>query len=171
MSHLKRSWAPRGRTPRARTSLDHRQRINALGAVVLTPRGHQVRLHCTLRRCNLASQQVIAFLAKVLQCERGPLMVVWDQAPIHGRRKLEAVVAQHPRLHIVEFPSYAPELNPTEFVWALVHDAVANTAIADMALLDRKLRRELRRISRSPRLLRGCIEGSGLRFDAREKRH
>ena len=130
-----------------------------------------MHLHFALRRCNLASKQVIGFLAQVLQREPGPLVVVWDQAPIHGRRKVDAFVAQHPRLHIVEFPTYAPELNPTEFVWALVHDALANTAIADITMLERKLRRELCRIRRSRRLLRGCIDGSGLRFDAKKKRH
>jgi transposase len=33
--------------------------------------------------------------------------------------------AQYCRLHVHEFPSYAPELNPDELVWAYTQHALA----------------------------------------------
>ena len=55
-------------------------------------------------------------------------MLVWDKYPIHRRCTVKDFLAQHPRLHVYEFPTSAPELNPTEFVSVQISEATAGTA-------------------------------------------
>ncbi|WP_227646046.1 transposase, partial [Klebsiella pneumoniae] len=40
---LKRTWAPRGQTPEVRTSLNHHQRVNIIGALLITPSRRKVK--------------------------------------------------------------------------------------------------------------------------------
>jgi transposase len=164
VSPLGRSWAPRGCTPVVRTSLNHRQRINAIGALVLSPRDRRIRLHTRLHDCNLSSMQIIEFLCSLLQKESGEIVLVWDNAPIHSRKKIALFLAEHPRLHVYEFPAYAPELNPVEYVWTEIHRALTNTGSQSLAELRLSLNRALRRIRCLSRLMRACIKASGLRF-------
>jgi transposase len=45
------------------------------------------------------------------------LYVVQDNWPVHKHPQVQAFVAQHPRLHLLFLPTYAPRLNPAEKVW------------------------------------------------------
>ncbi|MFE5301785.1 hypothetical protein [Streptomyces sp. NPDC056632] len=56
-------------------------------------------------------------------------------------------------------------LNPVEAVWSLVRRAMANTAFGTPDDLDRKLRRELRRIQLRPHLIEGCLNATDLTID------
>ncbi|MFB7868021.1 hypothetical protein ACFC1V_39855, partial [Streptomyces sp. NPDC056069] len=56
-------------------------------------------------------------------------------------------------------------LQTVEAVWSLVRGAMANTAFDTPDDLDRKLRRELRRIQLRPRLTDGCLSSTGLVID------
>jgi hypothetical protein len=114
VSPLKRTWAPRGQTPTIRTSLDHNERLNLIGALCVTPAQRRIKLHIQSHRKSISGEQVIVFLRHLLQSIRGPIVLVWDKHPIHGRRTVKAFLAQHPRLHVYPFPTSAPELNPTE---------------------------------------------------------
>jgi hypothetical protein len=53
---------------------------------------------------------------------------VWDKHPIHRRRKVKEFLAHYPRMHVYEFPTSTPELNPTEFVWTQLSEYTASTA-------------------------------------------
>ena len=97
---------------------NHKQRLNVIGAVQLTPGGQRVHLHVQTFRHSLKGEQVLAFLKRLLAQVRGPLVLVWDNAAIHVRRLVVDFIADHPRVSLVRLPSYAPELNPVELVWA-----------------------------------------------------
>ncbi|MCY0923602.1 transposase [Streptomyces sp. H27-G5] len=87
---------------------------------------------------------------------------VWENFNTHlttGRKLYEA---EHDWLTTVRLPAYAPDLNPVEAVWSLVRGAMANTAFETSDDLDRKLRRELRRIQLQPRLVDGCLTATCL---------
>jgi hypothetical protein len=60
-------------------------------------------------------------------------------------------------LRIEHFPSYAPELNPDEGVWALAKRDLANGRPEDIEELVKDLIHSIDRIQRSPAKLRGCI--------------
>jgi transposase len=85
-------------------------------------------LHLQSYTIPLSGEQVVLFLEHLLQCIPGPIVMVWDKHPIHGRAKVKDFLARHPRLHVYDFPTAAPELNPTEFVWTQVTDYTAGSA-------------------------------------------
>jgi len=105
---------------------------------------------------------VIRFLKHLLRVVPGPIVMVWDKHTIHRRRKVKAFLARHRRIHVYEFPTAAPELNPTEFVWTQVSAYTANTAPHDMTELRANVRAAVARTRHSPKRLWACIAASEL---------
>lgn len=92
----------------------------------------------------------------------GPLVLLWDRGTIHRRKEVQQFLLSHPRLHVHEFPAYAPELNPAEYVWNQTDRALSNSAPEDLAELKGMLRNSVRRIRSSRKLLWSCIYASDL---------
>jgi transposase len=116
-----------------------------------------------LHRENITGLEVVAFLRHLRRHLRGVIVLLWDGSPIHRRRIVSDYLAQHQgRLHAYRLPAYAPELNPDEFVWTQAKRALANYTPQTQAQLDAAVRRSLRRLRRSQRLLRSCIQASDL---------
>jgi putative transposase len=168
---LKRTWAPRGHTPKIRTSIQHNQRINTIAALLVTPGERKIRLRAKSYECNLTGDQVIDFLQHLLQHVRGPIVLVWDKAPIHQRKKVQEFLAQHPRVHVYNFPTSAPELNPVEFVWTQMEDYLASRAPRDIKQLRTLIRAALHRTRTSQSRLWSCIYASGLPWKRKIMRH
>ena len=157
VSPLKGPWAPRGQTPVIRTQISHHQRVNAIGALLVTPGGLRLRLFSRLQRKNVNGKHVVAFLKKLLHSIKGPIVWVWDNHPMHGRKLVKAFIAQHPRLHVYHFPSYAPELNPVEGVWAQAKEYTAGSAPHHIRELHHNVYAAVKRTANSPRRLRACF--------------
>ncbi len=83
----------------------------------------------------------------------------------HLAAGLKRYEAEHDWLTTVRLPPDAPDLNPVEAVWSLGRRAMANTAFTTPHDLDRKLRRELRRIQLRPHLIDGCLTATDLTID------
>ena len=61
------------------------------------------------------------------------------------------------------FPSYAPDLNPTEYAWNwLKSNPLANLACLDLATLSARTRQHGRSLQRQPRLLRSFLHHAPL---------
>ena len=105
---------------------------------------------------------MIVFLKHLLCSLRGPVVLVWDHAPIHRRQAVQAFLAQHSRLHTYDFPTYAPELNPVEFVWTQTDEYLAGRAPLRIGELLTTLRTALARLRRSPARLWACVYASDL---------
>ena len=162
VSPLKGTWAPRGQTPVIRTQISHHQRINALGALLVTPGGRCLRLFSRLQRKNINGKHVLAFLKKLLRTLKGQIVLVWDNHPIHVRKLVKAFIAQQPRLHVFYFPSYAPELNPVEGVWTQAKESTAGSAPHHLQELHRNVYAAIKRTADSPQRLRACFRISKL---------
>jgi putative transposase len=162
VSALKHTWAPQGQTPVIRTQISHHQRVNALGALLVTPGGRCLRLLSRLQRKNINGKHVVAFLKKLLGAIKGQIALVWDNHPIHVRKLVKAFITQHPRLHVFYFPAYAPELNPVEGVWTQAKEATAGSAPHHVQELHRNVYAVLKHIANSPRRLRACFRISKL---------
>ena len=162
VSPLKRTWAPRGHTPTIRTSIDHHQRINLLGAVCLSPAGRRLCLRVRSFWRTLRGEEVIIFLTQLLAAIRGPIVLVWDQHPIHKRRAVQAFLESHPRIHLYTLPTGAPELNPSEYVWTQISEYTASTAPRTAAELGQYVRAGIARTRRSQSRLQACLTASGL---------
>jgi transposase len=88
--------------------------------------------------------------------------MVWDKHPIHRRRKVQDWLARHPRIHVYEFPTSAPELNPTELVWTQISESTASTAPHNGAELRANVNAGIARTRRSQSRLWACIFASDL---------
>ena len=131
-------------------------------ALCVTAGGRVIKLITRAHRRSLRGEEVIAFLKTLLARFAGPLILIWDQHPIHQRKHVQAFIAQHPRLHVYELPTSAPELNPVEWVWQQVDDMLANTAPRDRHELRRNVMTAVARVKRSPRRMRAGFAGARL---------
>lgn len=166
MSPLKRSWSPRGKTPVIHTNITHHARINVIGALAITPGGKRVRLVTQSHRHSVTGDEIRAFLKQLLQTIRGPIVLVWDNAPIHTRKSVGEFIAAHSRLIVLNFPSYAPELNPVEFVWTQLSEFLAGRAPMHVTELARLVHSGLQRTRASAKRMRACLRGTPLRWPA-----
>ena len=71
------------------------------------------------------------------------LVLVWDGAPAHRATALKAPE----RISLVGVPAYTPELNPSERVWPLVKEGVANRAHESLDELEQKVCARCQKIS------------------------
>ena len=66
----------------------------------------------------------------------------------------QSVAAQKGRIHVEYLPAYAPELNPTEYIWGHAkHHKLPNACPKDFAELEHGARRALRNMRRRPTLI------------------
>ncbi len=124
--------------------------------------GKCLGLYFRFHTINITGVEVIGFLRHLLRHLRGPMVLLWDGGTIHRRVIVRDFLCKHKRLHAHRFPSYAPELNPDEFVWTKAKHALSNGAPPDIAALGTRLRRSIHRIRVSQRLLWSCIHASDL---------
>jgi putative transposase len=111
---------------------------------------------------NFTARHVAAFLRGLLRHLRGHVILLWDQGAIHRGPAIAAVQRAYPRLHIEEFPAYAPELNPVEPLWNDFKSHTANSLPRDTRDIRRSLQANTRRVRRSQAKLRSFILASEL---------
>lgn len=126
----RRTWSTRGVTPLV-TLAANWEKLSTIGAI--TSGGHFFQ-HTTSGA--IRSGDVIQFLQHLLRHVQGELVVVLDNAGIHRAKAVQAFVGLHERLSVVYLPPYAPELNPTELVWAYVkRNVLGNFCAGCVALI------------------------------------
>ena len=162
VSPLKRTWSRRGQTPVTCTSIDHHDRLNILGVLLVSPKGKKIRLSIKSYWYNLTGEEVIDFLKQILRLVRGAVVLVWDRHPIHKRRTVQDFIQAHKRLIVFEFPVAAPELNPAEFIWTQTTEYIAGTAPHDKYELQANVFAGIARIRISQKRLFACLQGSKL---------
>ena len=81
--------------------------------------------------------------------------LIWDRLQAHRNKAVAAYLAQH-NIDVVLLPSYSPQLNPTEWLWAnLKGRELANFCAEDISGAEREARRGMRRLRRRRSLMRG----------------
>ena len=160
---IMRSWSPKGQTPLIRIAGGWRK-ISAISAISATPKRRRVNLFLQFHpQKNIRTQQVIQFFRHLLRHIPGTIILLWDNIQTHKAKILKEFLAVHRgRIHHHHFPGYAPELNPDEFVWSQMKRRVANHPPHDLPELQIVLTKERRRLQRSQRLMRSCIQASEL---------
>jgi transposase len=81
--------------------------------------------------------------AKEYAVEGKRLVLVWDGAPAHRSLKLKIPE----RITLLRTPAYTPELNPSERVWPLVKEGVANASHETLDELEDKVCSRCRQIT------------------------
>lgn len=114
-------WAPRGQPPIVRCD-PGRAKTSFYGALNLHTGQETVMEAATLNATTTEQylQQVLATYPDQ------PLLLLWDRAPWHRGAAIRELLAAHPRLELVEFPTAAPDLNPQEHVWKAARRAVSH---------------------------------------------
>jgi transposase len=154
-----RTYAPVGQTPILRGWWT-REHLSAISA--LSPEG-RLYFHCQDRAIN--SDDVVALLEHLLREVPGPMVVIWDGAPIHRSHTIRKFLANGAarRLHLERLPAYAPELNPGEGLWQQLKGVeLRNVCCCDIPHLRGELRDAVKRVRRKLRILTGCFLGAGL---------
>jgi transposase len=90
------------------------------------------------------------------------ILLIWDGLPAHRALKVQNYIkTQKEWLRIERFPSYAPELNPIEYLWSSMKKKHLGNLTADLSILGKELKKCKRKI-RDPELLRGFLNASKL---------
>lgn len=160
---VRRSWAPRGRTPVLYQRGRSREKVSCIAALSVSPRRQRVGLYFSLRpNANVTIPWLIEFLRDLANHLRRPMLLVWDRLPGHRARRVQQSLRRRDITGVL-LPPYAPELNPVETLWAyLKQNPLANWAPPDALTLARVARRRTRRIKRARHLLRAFLRSTPL---------
>jgi transposase len=163
---VRRTLAPRGKTPILKTPGGHREKVSVTAALTISPRRHHLGLYWqTFPKSFVNSARSAEFLRYLLRHLPGAVIVVWDGGPMHKGEPIRQVLADFPRLSLERLPPYAPDLNPVEYLWShLKYSRMANFAPDDVFQLDTVLNTHLHHTRLSPSPLRGFLKASGLPF-------
>jgi DDE superfamily endonuclease len=161
---LRRTWAPQGHTPALRQRTRQHKKVSAIASLCIPP--HRNSVHCVFRLYpdqNIDGERVIGFLRALLRHLSGPIVLLWDSLKAHRARLTTRFVEQQARLHLVILPSYAPELNPVEYLWCNSKmGPMANFAALKLEILTQVTRRTLSSIQHQPDRLRRLLAHSPL---------
>jgi transposase len=162
---VRRTLAPRGQTP-VLDAWDRRDRIAAISSLSVSPKARRLNLHFDLLpdNANVRAADVVDYLRLLRRSLPGPITLVWDRNRIHSRSKaVRAYLAGRPEIRVEDFPGYAPELNPDEYVWGWSkYGRLANLAADDTGLLRDYVIEELVDLKFHPNLLASFIEETNL---------
>jgi putative transposase len=137
-------------------------RLSALAALTVSPKRQPRGLYLRFQPRHFQALAVAACLRARLRHRRGPIIGLWDRGSMHRGPTIEAVCQAHPRLHLAEFPAYAPELTPTEQGWNDCKGRMAHSLRRDTWDLRRRLAANTRRVRHSQAKLRAFIQSSKL---------
>jgi transposase len=74
---------------------------------------------------NTNAETSVAFLQRLRETHRGPLIVIWDNAPAHRGDAMRTYLATPDlKLRLVALPGYSPDFNPDEAIWDWVREEV-----------------------------------------------
>lgn len=117
---ITRQWGVKGQQPTVLADTAHRQRVTLFGAVnwktgeltgAVADRGNRG----TFR----------AFLDQILEAyPNKKILLVLDNVRFHHAKDIQAFLVTEPRLEFLFLPAYSPELNPQEWVWRQLRQAV-----------------------------------------------
>ena len=149
------TYAPRGHTPILREwyTREHLSMIAAVSA--------QGQLYGQVRARAFDAVAVTEFLRHFLRVVAGPVLVIWDGAPIHRSKIVKAFLQTeaNERLELEPLPGYAPDLNPLDCgVWHwLKNVALANVCATDLAELKHELHAATVRLRRKPSIIKASF--------------
>jgi hypothetical protein len=133
------------------------------GAISCTAHGNKPKEYARIADRPVRTNDVARFVRDLKRHEQRPLVIIMDRLAAH--RSAARALEGEPGIRIEWFPAYAPELNPQEYVWSSVKTRdLGNLRAEGMEEVDRHVRRGMRRMQRSPDVLRGCLKASTL-FD------
>lgn len=160
---VRRTWAPVGQTPVLSTHF-HWERLNVIGTLVCRPDGSEADLLLSMQPDSVTGETILDYLRSLHRHVEGPIVLLWDHLTAHHRREVSAYLAENTSWLTVEWmPTYAPELNPVEYVWSSAKASpTANSRPDTLDEIERSLKRFRKRVASDRELLKGYLTASGL---------
>jgi len=161
---VRRTLAPKGRTPKLLVRGRRRQKVSVIAALTLSPIRRRLGLYFrTIVNGSFKGATVAEFLRHLLRHIRGRIILIWDRWSGHRGPDVRAVLADHPRLQIEPLPTYAPQLNPVEHLWShLKWSQLCNFGPDTAEELNDAIGPALRLTAKQRSILLGCWRGARL---------
>jgi len=143
-----RGWAPRGETPVLQYHFNWHQ-LSAMAGITF------YRFYFRLFAGAIKGPQVIEFLHALGRQIRRKVLVIWDGLPAHRSLVVrDYVESLKGAIQLEYLPAYAPELNPTEYIWGhLKQHELGNFCARTFGELTRHTRNRLRSMQRRSTLV------------------
>ena len=147
---LGRTYGLKGKTPVVVTS-GQRQSLNVISAV--NARGE---FWAATYTGKLNAEAFVAFLQNFMKGRRGKIFLVVDGHPAHKAGRVNDYVGSlGGRLELHPLPTYAPDLNPDEFVWShMKKNGVSKKPLKKNESLSDRIDADLVWIKANPHLVR-----------------
>ena len=143
-----------------------RKRISMAGVCCYRPDASDARLAFHLREGAYDTDQLIPIVQALGRLLGGdaPVILIWDNLPAHHSIAMVAWLAiQHAWIQVEYLPSYAPDLNPVEGLWANLKGVeLANRACGSLEELAAAAEQGIGRVRGEPELLVGFLHQAGL---------
>jgi transposase len=153
---LGRTYGLKGKTPVVVTS-GQRQSLNVISAV-----NAPGEFWAATYTGKLNAEAFVAFLQDFMKGQRGKIFLVVDGHPAHKANRVNDYVGSlEGRLELHPLPTYAPDLNPDEFVWShMKKNGVSKKPLKKNESLSSRIEEDLARIKANPHLVRSffCAE-------------
>jgi transposase len=77
----------------------------------------------------------VAFLRQLRRHQADPLVIIWDNGPVHSGEAVRAFLAESEvRMHLLRLPPYSPDYNADEAIWKWARaEATANICLGTAA--------------------------------------
>jgi hypothetical protein len=164
---VRRTWSPRGQTPLVRHRMAWK-RASMAAALGYHPDGTRARLCFHLQPDSYDTDTLIGVLEQLKGFYTDQRVVLlWDGLSSHWSHKMRAhLAAQRHWLTVERLPTYAPELNPVEYLWAnLKGGELANFAGDSVAEVADQAQGGIQRVCDSDSLVVGFLAHTGLSLD------
>lgn len=119
--YLSYTYAPKGQTPTITINTEISARLYMASAI-----GQQGEMHYVIRNKPFDSAAIVEFLQDLRAIFKRKLLLIWDGASIHTSKEVKSFLDTIPEqeLFLVKQPTYAPELNADEQVWAYLKNVL-----------------------------------------------
>jgi putative transposase len=163
------TWAPRGLTPVVKVTAKGGVRVSVAGLVCYRPCHRSRLIYRTLtyrgRKTDpkgFREPDFADLLDTAHDTLKAPIVLVWDRLPAHKSARMQQIIAARPWLRVYLLPGYAPELNPTEKVWAVMKRSLANLPATTATALTTAVKNRLKRMQYRTGLIDGYLAATGL---------
>ena len=163
-SVVRRTWAPRGKTPVLRARNGSWRWMSAMGALAYSRDGRRARVLLKFQPGAVRTQAILRFLRHLRRHVRGRVVLLWDGVQPHRSVAVRDWVDRNSGWLTVErLPAYAPDLNPVEGMWAwLKGTGLANVCEDTLGPVVRRARSAAERLRHKDTVLHGFLSKAGL---------
>lgn len=160
---MRKTWAPKGQTPIIHSPCSWRSR-SVVGTITSIFNGKKPKLFLRIFKHTIKSPDIIQAVKEFRKHVKGKVIIIWDGLSAHTSAETEKFLKSQKDWLIAErFPTYAPELNPVEYVWSTMKNKdLANLPTSKIESLDGRICKAKKRIQRRSDLLTGFLKESSL---------